>query len=57
VSKRGELSLDDPLARFFPGFARAAHGVKVRHLLGHSSGLLDGEELIPGGKTRGWTTG
>src|SRR5688572_7315632 len=41
LAERGKLSLDDPLPRFFPGFAKAAHGVKVRHLLGHTSGLLD----------------
>ena len=51
LAERGQLSLDDPLTRFFPGFARAAHGVKVRHLLGHTSGLLDYEDLIPPGTT------
>ena len=51
LAERGKLSLDDPLTRFFPGFARAAHGVKVRHLLGHTSGLLDYEDLIPPGTT------
>src|SRR4028118_18827 len=40
LAERGELSLDDPLTRFFPGFARAAHGVKGRHPLGHPPGLL-----------------
>jgi CubicO group peptidase (beta-lactamase class C family) len=52
LAERGELSLDDPLTRFFPGFAKAAHGVKVRHLLGHTSGLLDYEDLIPAGTTK-----
>ncbi len=47
LAERGELSLDDPLTRFFSGFAKAAYGVKVRHLLGHTSGLLDYEDLIP----------
>ena len=51
LAERGKLSLDDPLTRFFPGFAKAAHGVKVRHLFGHTSGLLDYEELIPLGTT------
>jgi len=51
LAERGKLSLDDPLTRFFPGFAKAAHGVKVRHLLGHTSGLLDYEDLIPPGTT------
>lgn len=51
LAERGKLSLEDPLTRFFPGFAKAAHGVKVRHLLGHTSGLLDYEELIPPGTT------
>ncbi|HEX2225149.1 MAG TPA: serine hydrolase domain-containing protein [Thermoanaerobaculia bacterium] len=51
LAERGKLSLDDPLTRFFPGFARAAHGVQVRHLLGHTSGLLDYEDLIPPGTT------
>lgn len=51
LAERGKLSLDDPLTRFFPGFAGAAHGVKVRHLLGHTSGLLDYEDLIRPGTT------
>jgi len=51
LAERGKLSLDDPLTRFFPGFASAAHGVKVRHLLGHTSGLLAYEDLIPPGTT------
>src|SRR5688500_4075932 len=51
LAERGKLSLEDPLPRFFPVFSRAAHGVKVRHLLGHTSGLLDYEDLIPPGTT------
>jgi CubicO group peptidase (beta-lactamase class C family) len=51
LAERGKLSLEDPLTRFFPVFDKAAHGVKVRHLLGHTSGLLDYEELMPPGTT------
>ncbi|MGI5861820.1 MAG: serine hydrolase domain-containing protein [Myxococcales bacterium] len=37
---RGALSLDDSVARFWPGFARAGkRSVTIRHLLAHSSGL------------------
>ncbi|PCC68147.1 CubicO group peptidase, beta-lactamase class C family [Nannocystis exedens] len=36
--ERGQLGLDDPLARFLPAFPRADE-VTVRHLLSHSSGI------------------
>ncbi len=37
---RGQLSLEDPISRFWPGFGRAGkQPVTVRHLLSHSSGL------------------
>jgi len=38
--ERGRLALDTPIARYAPGLtAAAAHGVTVRHLLTHTSGL------------------
>lgn len=38
--ERGELSLDDPVARFIPEFARGGkEGVTVRHVLTHTSGF------------------
>lgn len=37
---RGELSLDAPMARYWPEFvARGKDGVLVRHVLGHTAGL------------------
>jgi CubicO group peptidase (beta-lactamase class C family) len=43
----GRLALDDPLARFFaPSPPRWRH-VTLQHLLTHTAGLLDYEDLIP----------
>lgn len=35
----GELSLDDPISRWFPSMGSAATQVRVRHLLSHTDGL------------------
>jgi CubicO group peptidase (beta-lactamase class C family) len=48
---RGKLSLDDTLDKFFPGFPKYGEKIAVRHLLTHTSGLPDYEELIPDGTT------
>jgi CubicO group peptidase (beta-lactamase class C family) len=41
----GKISLDDPAVRFFPDLpasaVAAAQGIKIRHLLTHTSGLQD----------------
>lgn len=38
---RGEIGLDDPVARWLPGFERGGKGgVALRHLLAHRSGLV-----------------
>ena len=40
LADRGELSLDAPVAHYWPEFAAAGKGdVRVRHFLGHTSGL------------------
>lgn len=37
----GKLSLDDPVARFYPEAPKAWEGVRVRHLLNHTSGIIN----------------
>jgi len=51
LAERGGLSLDDKLPRFFPGFPRCGNEIAIRHLLTHTSGLLDYEDLIAAGTT------
>jgi CubicO group peptidase (beta-lactamase class C family) len=46
---RRRLSLDDTLDQFFPGFPKYGEKITVHHLLTHTSGLPDYEELVPGG--------
>jgi CubicO group peptidase (beta-lactamase class C family) len=46
------LSLDDPIGRWLPELpAGIGHKVLIRHLLTHSSGVLDYESLIPPSQT------
>lgn len=45
---RGELDLDAPVARYWPGFARAGkEAVTVRQLLSHQAGLLTLDDDLP----------
>lgn len=37
----GKLSLDDPVVRFYPEAPKAWEGVRVRHLLNHTSGIIN----------------
>ncbi len=46
LEQQGKLSFDDNLRHFFPSFNPAGAKIKVRHLLTHTSGLLDYEELM-----------
>ncbi len=46
LAERGRLSYEDPVARFFPGFPPYGDKITVRHLLNHTSGLQDYEELF-----------
>jgi CubicO group peptidase (beta-lactamase class C family) len=53
LEKEGRLGFDDPVGRWLPELpARVGRSVLIRHLLTHSSGLLDYEWLIPDTTTR-----
>lgn len=41
LAQDGKLSLDDPISKWFPEGGEAWKGVRVRHLLSHTSGLSD----------------
>lgn len=47
LEKQGKLSLDQPLTDFFPAFATPGKRITLRHLLTHTSGLVDYEEIMP----------
>jgi CubicO group peptidase (beta-lactamase class C family) len=52
LEKDHQLSLGDPIGRFLPDLpARIGKRVLIRHLLTHSSGILDYESLIPGAQS------
>lgn len=47
LSEDGSLALDDPVRRFLPSLPESANAVTIRHLLTHTSGLVDYEDVIP----------
>jgi CubicO group peptidase (beta-lactamase class C family) len=50
LAQRGELSLDDPVARHWPEFGqRGKEGVTIRHVLQHRAGLPDARSVIVDG--------
>lgn len=47
LEKDKKLSLDDPISRFFPEIpAAVGQKIMLRHLLTHSSGIIDYEEIM-----------
>ena len=46
LERDGKLSLDDPVAKFIPRLPDYSRRIKIRHLLGHSSGLRDAPTLL-----------
>jgi CubicO group peptidase (beta-lactamase class C family) len=47
LAHRQKLSFENSLADFFPDFPAYSRSITLRHLLNHTSGLLDYETLIP----------
>jgi CubicO group peptidase (beta-lactamase class C family) len=53
LEKEGKLTFDDPIGRWLPELpAHIGRTVLIRHLLTHTSGVLDYESLIPDSQTR-----
>lgn len=48
----GIVTLDDPVQRWLPTLPEATHAVTLRHLLSHTSGLVDYEDLVPESQTQ-----
>lgn len=49
LEETGRLSLDDAVATLLPGLGDGYAGVRLRHLLAHTSGIRDYEPLLPPG--------
>jgi cyanophycinase len=49
--KDGKLRLNETLADIFPGFPAYGRRITVRHLLSHTSGLIDYEDFVPDSQT------
>jgi CubicO group peptidase (beta-lactamase class C family) len=48
----GVLTLDDPVRRWLPTLPVATETITLRHLLSHTSGLIDYEDLLPPDQAR-----
>lgn len=51
LAEDGRLTLGDPVRKWLPTLPDAVKGVTLRHLLTHTSGLIDYEDVIPEGTT------
>lgn len=52
LEKDGKVSFDDPISRFFPEIpAVVGNKILLRHLLTHSSGIIDYENIMDNSKT------
>ena len=45
--EEGRMTLDDSVRRWLPSLPASADSITVRHLLTHSSGLIDYEDVMP----------
>ena len=48
LAEEGALTLDDPVRRWLPSLPAVTDSVTLRHLLSHTSGVIDYEDLVPG---------
>lgn len=46
LAQDGKLSIDDPVRRWLPSLPAAADAITLRHMLAHTSGLIDYEDLM-----------
>jgi CubicO group peptidase (beta-lactamase class C family) len=54
--EEGKLALDDPLSKYLPGLPHEWSGIRLRHLLTHTSGLPDWEADTAFSYRREYTT-
>jgi CubicO group peptidase (beta-lactamase class C family) len=52
LAEDGRLSLGDPVRKWLPSLPAAADAITIRHLLTHTSGLIDYEDVMAEGTTR-----
>lgn len=52
LAEDGVVALEDPVRKWLPSLPEAADGVTVHHLLSHTSGLVDYEDVMPEGLDR-----
>lgn len=52
LAEDGKLKLSDSVRHWLPSLPASDQGITIHHLLSHSSGLIDYEDLIPPGTTR-----
>ena len=51
LAQQGKLSISDRLKRWLPSLPSALDSVTIKHLLTHTSGIVDYEDLIPDSAT------
>ncbi|HEV7763748.1 MAG TPA: serine hydrolase domain-containing protein [Thermoanaerobaculia bacterium] len=47
LAEEGKLSIDDSVRRWLPSLPAIADSITIRHLLTHTSGLIDYEDVMP----------
>ena len=50
LAEDGKLRVDDPVRKWLPSLPAATDGIRIRHLLSHTSGLIDYEDVMDAGQ-------